>query len=542
MDEFILKGSPCTFPKIDKGFGEYFFEQAEKNADNVFQIDGDTGKQETYKDVKRRSTRVALYLQKIGLKSKDIVLLCCKNNLDNIVPALAAQYLGALVGSVDPKQTVSDVKHCLELLEPKVLVVEKDSLDLLEQSLKSTNQKPHIITIGSTYKYPNMLEIEMEAQGEENFKPMKQKDSDIAAIVFSSGTTSAPKGIYITNWSLLNIAGPLIQQNSIKVGVIVHFASLYWISAWLMSGVCIVTGTAKVIAPDVKAERFLQLVDKYKVTHMFTSNTYTYQLTSLPEEVIKKYDTSSLYAIGIGGSTMDPNQIIRMRNYFPYTNVVLGYGSSEANYIACHDLTNQKAVREKISSSGSVLPDVQIKLIDLNGTEKPVGPNQEGEIHIKSNFIMSGYHKYSKPDIYDKDGFLKSGDVGYYDQDGYLYVTDRISEMFKYKTNQISPTVLDNIIAQHPAVKEALAFGVPHFVDRNHAAACVVIKANAKVTPTELEEFVNKQVSDAYKLRGGVMILESLPKSATGKYLRRTARDLFIKFKNDIENNNTYNI
>ncbi|CAG9765024.1 unnamed protein product [Ceutorhynchus assimilis] len=529
-NDFILRGPPCHAPKIDKGVGEYFFEQADKLGDTIFQIDGNSGKTETYGEVKRRSTRVALYLQKIGLKSKDIVLLCCKNNLDNIVPALAAQYLGAIVASIDPTQSVADAKHAITLVEPKVIFFEEKSLDLLNDVLQEFDQKPHMISIGSlTGKCPDMSKIETEGQGEQNFEPIKQKGSDVAVILFSSGTTSAPKGIYLTNWGMLNVVGSVIQHNNLKTGMMMHFTSLYWVSAWLTTSICIVTGTSKVIGTDIDTEKILEIIEKYKVTHIFTSNLLIYRLTNLPVETFEKFDTSSLYSMLTGGSTIDPQQLLAVRKCLPHTYVNLAYGSSEGSFLVCYNYSDRKLSDEKISSSGMVVPGVQLKFSDVD-TRKPLGPNQTGEICIKSEYMMGGYHKFSNPNVFDEDGFLKTGDVGYYDEDGYVYVTDRIGEMFKYQSYQISPTVLETALLQHPAVGEAVAFGLSDPVNRNLPAACVVLKFNA--SEQELKKFIESKLGDRYQLRGGIKFVEKIPRTPSGKYQRRGAKELFLKLQN----------
>lgn len=327
-----------------------------------------------------------------------------------------------------------------------------------------------------------------------------------------------------------------LQHKYYISGVVLHFSSFYWISTWSMTAICMTTGSAKVVSPSVNAEKFLQLVDKYKIAHVFTSGTFTYGITDLPEDIINKYDTSSLRHLSIVGSTMDPKQILRLRQLLPHSYVAMGYGSSEAHFIAgfsCTDhITDRKGYEEKVSSSGRLGPGVELKIVDLD-TGTPLGPNKEGEICLKSHILMSGYHNFEKPDTFDEEGFLKTGDVGYYDEDQYIYITDRVGEMFKYRINHLSPSVLEETLLKHSAVATAVAFGVPHPVDRNHPAACVVLKKGTNPTVQELQEFVNSKVSDAYQLRAGVMIVDSFPKTPTGKIQKRTLRDMFVKAKKE---------
>ena len=164
---------------------------------------------------------------------------------------------------------------------------------------------------------------------------------------------------------------------------------------------------------------------------------------------------------------------------------------------------------------------------------KLLGPNQVGEIRIKHPYVLSGYHNLHKTDVFDEEGFFKLGDIGYYDDDHYVYVTDRMSEMFKYEHHHLSPADMEVYLLGHPAVAEVVVFGLPHVVDRNHPAACVVLKKEAQATEKELIQYFNSKVADPKQLRGGLMITESLPRTPTGKVKRREARDMFIKAKKD---------
>ncbi|XP_060522586.1 luciferin 4-monooxygenase-like [Cylas formicarius] len=526
----IVRGKKSTLPKDkSKTLGGVFLEQAEKNGDKIFQIDADTDSHDTFAALKKRSVPIAVSLRELGVNSQDVVMLCCKNNSDNIVPALAAWYIGARVASVDPKQEVSDVKICLAIVEPKVVFVVEDSLRLVEDSLVGSDISPRIIVIGKSAKYKTMAE--MERADISDFKLAKVTGDDVAVILFSSGTTSVPKGICISHYSLLYGARGLVEHNSLKPSMLMHFTSTYWASAVMLSGLCMLDVIPKVIGSRIDGERLLQLIEKYKISYIFSSGTLSYLLTDLDPEIVNKYDTSSLYSYHMGGSTMDPQQLLRLRKLLKHTNVAMTFGTSEVNYAIAFDHTNAKAYLEKVSSSGTPLPDVELKFVDVD-TREPVGPNQQGEMLIRTPYMLSGFYKLEKPDSFDDEGFLKQGDLGYYDDDGYIYITDRISETFKYRTFHVSPSLIEEVFLQHPSVREAVVFGVAHPVDMFHPAACVVPKKDSDIDVDELIDFVNARVSDSHQIRGGVKMVGVLPKTPTGKIQRRTVKEDFLKSQN----------
>ncbi|XP_060523021.1 uncharacterized protein LOC132700001 isoform X2 [Cylas formicarius] len=525
----ILKG-PQGGPRgtRDQSLGQVFFENAHKNGEKIFQIDADTGKYETFEQVKNRSVPVALKLKKLGVGAEDVILLCCKNNADNIIPALAAWFIGASIASVDPKQQYYDVRRSLNIVEPKVLFVVDDAVPLIEESLKDCEIVPVVIVIGRSDKYETMESMLSSNSDEvDSFQPVKIKKNQTAVIIFSSGTTSTPKGICMSHYSLLYGMHGVSERFGYNLDVCMHFSSLFWISGAMITGWCLAEAKTKVVGSGITGERFLECIHKYKVTYAFTSGEFTYSITNLDQDILSKYDTSSLQVLNLGGATMDPKQIARVRAVLRHTRVTLVYGSSEAHCIAAFDVNSQKAYEEKLTSSGLPVPDVQLKFVDVE-TRTPVGPAQQGEILIKSPYLFTGYYKLEKPDTFDDEGFLKQGDLGYYDEDGYVYVTDRISETFKYRTFHVSPSLVERVFLQHPAVQEGVVFGIPHHGDRFHPAACVVPKKDCDINVDELIEFVNARVSDSHHIRAGLQLLESLPRTLTGKIQRRLVKEKFL--------------
>ncbi|XP_030767269.1 4-coumarate--CoA ligase-like [Sitophilus oryzae] len=528
MSDLIIRGPKRTIETPSKGFGQYIFERADELGDKICQIDGNTDEIETYAQVKSRSTKVALGKQQLGFKPKEIAFLCCKSGINNITLVLATLYLGGYVSSANPKQSTSEIRYLMSLVKPKMNFVDQESVELIHHSLVGLDLTPCIIVIGNSDKY-TLKSLEKIYDEEKFFRPVPQKLADIAFIMFSSGTTSSPKGIYVTNKYLLD-RGMMTLENAdtSKPGVIMHFTSFYWISAWFMTSAAIATGSAKVVGSGISAEKCLYLVEKYKVTFISMSNSYTYEITSLSKELIEKYDTSSLLSIAVVGSPAHPAQISKLRQLLPYTHVCMGYGSTETNSITYFDYTDQEAYKNKIQSSGTLRPGVELKIIDLT-TGHLLGHNQEGEIRIRSPSSMSGYHNLDTNAAFDEDGFLKIGDLGYYDQDHYVYVTGRVNDTFKYQTNQIIPSVIENVIVPHPAVVETVAFGVKHLVDNNHPGALVVLQPMSEVDAKELMVYTNERVSNSHRLRAGILVVNDIPKTPTGKIQRRTIKEMLNK-------------
>lgn len=163
-------------------------------------------------------------------------------------------------------------------------------------------------------------------------------------------------------------------------------------------------------------------------------------------------------------------------------------------------------------------------------TGKVLGPNQKGELLLKSDILMIGYYKMDCTHVYDHEGYMKTGDIVYYDEDNCFYIDGRIKDMFKYRGWHIVPPILEEVLLKHPAVKQAAVIGVPHEEDEHRPMAVVVLRDNCQgVSSEEILDFVNSRVSDPQKLRAGLRILTSdLPKTATGKLKRQSIKDMVL--------------
>ena len=149
---------------------------------------------------------------------------------------------------------------------------------------------------------------------------------------------------------------------------------------------------------------------------------------------------------------------------------------------------------------------------------------------MKSDAMMTGYYRNDSAECFDGDGFLKTGDIGYYDDDGCVYVIERIKEMFKYQSWHIVPSSIEAVLLEHPDIEETVVFGLPGGAEGDVPAACVVLKDGCTTDKEEIEKFVTERVSDKEKLRGGVIFVESIPKTPTGKLIRKEAKEIAEKF------------
>ncbi|KRT82354.1 AMP-binding protein, partial [Oryctes borbonicus] len=183
-----------------------------------------------------------------------------------------------------------------------------------------------------------------------------------------------------------------------------------------------------------------------------------------------------------------------------------------------------KSSSPRAGSVGQIVPGMMAKIIDENGTA--LGPYQEGELCFKGPLIMKGYvgDEASTKIAIDKDNWLHTGDVAYYDGDGYFFIVDRIKELIKYKAFQVAPAELEGILLTHPGISDAAVVGLPDEEAGELPLAFVVRRPGTSITAKEVQDFVAAKVSPQKKLRGGVQFVDAIPKNPTGKILRRVLK------------------
>lgn len=252
----------------------------------------------------------------------------------------------------------------------------------------------------------------------------------------------------------------------------------------------------------------------------------TYTLTNFEHST--RYDTSTVRLVLCDGTSMDPAKIQRINTKFRNAVTCLAYGLTETGLVSMFDIEKDAELAKfNLTSSGKLAPQIRLKIADLS-SDQLLGPNERGEICIASPSMMLGYYRGDCTAAFDNNRYLKTGDVGYYDEEGCLYVTDRIKEIFQYQSWHIVPLCIEAVLMEHPAVKDAAVFGIPHGKDGEVPAACVVVDRNHIVSAKELDKFVADRVAEVEKLRGGITFMEALPKTPNGKVLRNEVRNFVM--------------
>jgi long-chain acyl-CoA synthetase len=342
-------------------------------------------------------------------------------------------------------------------------------------------------------------------------------DGDTAVILYTSGTTGTPKGAELTHGNLRTntaAAVDLLQlagEGDVILGALPLFHSFgqtCGLNASVLAGGCLT------LIPRFAPGRALAIIERDAVTHF--EGVPTMYSAMLNDAGRGMWDTSSLRVCASGGAALPVEVLKGFEAAFGCT-VLEGYGLSETSPIASF---NHADAERKPGSIGTPITGVEMKVVDDAGRE--VAQGEVGEIVIRGHNVMKGY--WNRPDAtaqaIDADGWFKTGDMARIDDDGYFFIVDRKKDMIIRGGYNVYPREIEEILYEHPAVREAAVVAVPHAELGEEVGAAVALKAGAVTSPEHLRAFVKEQVA-AYKYPRRVWIVDELPKGPTGKILKR---------------------
>ncbi|XP_018575536.1 4-coumarate--CoA ligase 1 [Anoplophora glabripennis] len=545
IEDNIIKTEDIVFDaKSLGGVGKVFFNCMKKNGSKIAQTDAATDQSDSFESLLQRSVRTAIALKKRGIGKGDIITGCSNNHLEASVPIIASIFIGAIPCSLDPSLSFFEKSELLHQVKPKIVFTVEESLGEIKAALKNAELDSEVVVFGQTTTYTEFQEFIQPQQGEEDFQPVVVDDpKDTVVIIFSSGTSGFPKGICLNHYYFYFVS-PLVpraknwdlDEERMKFELskregssFLNYGSLYWSSGIMGLFLSAVTGLRRLLCNNFDAKEFWYLIGKYQVIGVFLT---PFQVTELvkcgkPNDA----DTSWLLRLSTGGAALSRKYIFALQELLPDTDIIPTYAQTEVGMLTAFQIHN-KAHREYYKKNpdtvGLPVRGVWYKVVDPE-TETVLGPNEPGELRVKSKTVMNGYYNRDFSNRYDKDGWFRTGDIVKYDENGYFYVVDRLKEMLKYRGWHIPPAILELELSHHPAVKRVVVIGKPHEEDGDHPMAVIVLEEDAKdVTAKDIERYVEERVDEKQRLRGGVKFVTSIPMTPSGKIKRRKLRRMVL--------------
>jgi len=466
------------------------------------------GRTLSFADTWRAARRVARLLQDKGVRRGDMVAIYSPNLIEYPPALYGALLAGATVTTLNPLYREREVEEQLRDSGATLVFAYRPLQSVIDAV------RPRLPSLRDVVPIDGLLGC-LEAVGEPAPVPVDPYE-DLAVLPYSSGTTGLPKGVMLTHHNVASasrqgLATEIVHPESVLLDLL-PFYHIYGMIVLLTDAIAL--GATQVVMSRFDLEEMFRLIQQHRISDLFLVPPAILALALQPEPAAR--DLSSVRFIVSGAAPLAPELAERVSNMYGFP-VMQGYGLTETSSLA----NVNPLWKIKVASVGPPVADTLERVVDLD-SGRDLGPGETGEVLVKGPQVMRGY--WHRPEDTAEtllpDGWLRTGDIGYYDEDGYLYLVDRKKEMIKYKGYQIAPAELEAVLHEHPAVADVAVIPKRDVASGEIPKAFVVRMPGADVTADELLTFVQSRVAPYKKVRE-VEFVDAIPRTLSGKILRR---------------------
>ena len=484
-----------------------------------------------------------LLVNGLGVTKGDRVAIAMRDYPEWIAAFVAISSVGAVVVPMNAWWVTDELVFALEDSGSKVVIADAERLQRMQDAAPGAIDAKVIVARATGELPDGVLNLdEAVAQLDDATMPDADIDpDDDMTILYTSGTTGRPKGAVSTHRAVLSAliafaaraaVGAVREPEdpaTVEEGGAPQTAFMLCVPLFHVTGLVpvmlgsFVSGAKLVMTYKWEPNRALELIEQERVTNFVGVPTMSWDL--LEAETFAERDTSSLRSVGGGGAPMPPELVKRIDENFQRGRPGLGYGMTETNAYGPQNAGDDFVNNPK--STGRPVPIMDVKVTDLEGNDLAVG--ETGEIWFRSPSLIRGY--WNRPEATAEtivDGWLRSGDIGHLDDEGFVYVSDRAKDMILRGGENIYCAEVEATIYEHPAVYEAAVYGIPNERLGEELACHVMVKGGVTLDAGDLQKFVGERLAK-FKVPTVITIVnESLPRNASGKILKRDLRDALI--------------
>ncbi|XP_027937605.1 4-coumarate--CoA ligase-like 5 [Vigna unguiculata] len=482
-------------------------------------IDARTNLRVSYSELRRCTYSLASALfHGLEVRKGDVVFLLSPNSTLYSAICLAVLSIGAVLTTANPINTASEIAKQVRDSGAKLAISTPEELHKLVPT-----GVPTILTSRSSDG--RMLSVEELIEGcydstELPHVPVAQ--SDTAAILYSSGTTGISKGVVLTHANLISIMRLVLWSADVSGShddIFLAFIPMFHIYGFVFFGLGLLcVGITTVLMQKFDFQDMLDAIQKHKVSNVPAVPPVILALVKYSSKA--RCDLSTLRRLGTGAAPLSKEVAQEFRKMFPWIELRQGYGLTESSGGATFFVSDKDA-KAHPDSCGRLIPTFSAKVIDTE-TGKPLPPNKEGELWLKSPTIMKGYlgNLEATSATIDSEGWLRTGDLSYIDDNGFVHIVERIKELIKHNGYQVAPAELESVLLSHPLIADAAVIPLEDEETGQIPMAYVVRAAGSELSEDQIIQFVAGQVAPYKKVRK-VSFIDTIPKSAAGKILRK---------------------
>ena len=499
----------------DVALTPFVLGKADRLGDKVAIVEAGSGRSYTFGQIKDGVHGLAAGLHARGFGKGDVLAIMSPNLPEYPIAFHGVATAGGVNTTLNPTYTADEIAFQLNDSRARLLITIPSLVGKAQEAAAKSKVEEIIVFGEAEGAVPFASLITGGTASEVSIDPAE----DVVALPYSSGTTGFSKGVMLTH---RNLVANLVQTSACleitedeKFMAFLPFFHIYGMTVIMNQG--LYHGVTLVSMPRFELEPCLQAVQDYKVTRFFLVPPIVVLLAKHP--AVDKYDLSSVKRAFSGAAPLDADTAQTVSERIG-CRLSQGYGLTETSPVSHLVADNEKVVP---GSVGSTVPNTECKIADV-ATATELGRNEDGEIWIRGPQVMKGYlnNPEATRSSIDDDGFFHTGDIGHIDNHDRYFIVDRLKELIKYKGFQVAPAELEALLLSHPNVSDVAVIGVLDDEGEEVPKAFVVLKQPQD--PEEIIQFVASRVAPHKKIRR-IEVVDQIPKSATGKILRRILRD-----------------
>lgn len=490
-------------------------------------------RQKTWGEIKERVAKFASGLHALGVQEGDRVAILALNSDRYFEYYFGVPWAGACVVPLNVRWSPKENAYSLKDAGAKILLVDDAFAKMVPALLQEDLDLDHIIYIGDNDTPEGMVSYEDLIEESEGSEDAYRNNDDLAGIFYTGGTTGFPKGVMLTHTNLWSSA--ICLQNSVDLNDqarVLHVAPMFHLADGAMTQGGMLAGATHVFVPMFTPQATIQAIEGHKVTHTLMVPVMI-QMT-LKDPIVQSADLSTLKYILYGASPIAEADLVQAMKTFSNAQFCQGYGQTELSPLATV-LTPEYHVVEgpnsgKLKSAGRAIACTEIRIVDEQANEVPLG--QIGEITVKGPNAMTGY--WNKPEETAKslrNGWVHTGDAGYMDEDGFVFLVDRVKDMIVSGGENVYSAETENAIMNHPAVQQVVVIGIPSDKWGEQVHAEVILKEGHTATEEEVIAKAGEYIANYKCPRSVHFRSEPFPLSGAGKLLKREVRKAYWEGK-----------
>ena len=470
------------------------------------------GHELTYRELNDQASRIATGLIKLGIRPGDHIGLCAPNSIEWIAFYFGVLKTGATAVTLSGMLTGEELANLVNHAKPRIIFTAETKLKELEK-LKGSGGLEWVICPDGDMDLNHLIKT-----GSGSFKAIERDRADTAAILYTGGTTGIPKGVMLSHESMIfsshSIAGyERSTQNDLSVCFLPFnhvFGQIHIMNTSIHCAGCLE------LLPVFDTEQVMGLMEQGRVTKFFAVPTVYIRL--LRQNNLEKRLGQLRYCFSAAASLAQ--EIVREWKERTGITISESYGMTEVMPVTFNHYYPERHV---IGSVGHTIPGVEVQIRDFSGNALEEG--LDGEICIRGRNVMKAYFENPEAtrDALSEDGWFRSGDIGYIDPDGYLFIVDRLKDLIITGGENVYPREVEEVLYAWPEVEECAIVGVPDKEWGERICACIVPRAGHTLSTAELKNFLKSRLS-GFKIPKDYIVQNELPKSPAGKILKREIR------------------